>query len=295
MNSQTEQLLGTLEVLAQAGRRAPIFWNTKVSGKFNIWNLLKFEGLVRETDLELVFQHWQKMEEWGTPTDMQRDDCEYAPYRSEREDEDDEYEEDWNESIEIERHSLYQQLQQLLTTNFTNLQSYKISSLGHSSFYISIIVAQTVDGRWLCITPTIPDQVIRDEELDDRSKTHEIDFTIVPDISTILAQLKPLKMYGYYHGGYNYYYQHQILQTIAPTKELAIEQALQAVNSISITPINIEYKDDANISKFMNKCLSDRTRYTVSFWEVGYIYELARTEDFDWMGVRSSIEFEYNP
>jgi hypothetical protein len=295
MNSQTEQLLGALEVIAQAGKRAPIFWETKVSGEFNIWNLLKFEGLVKETDLELVFQHWQKMEEWGTPTDMHRDDCEYAPYRSEREDEDEEYEEDWNESIAIERHSLYQQLQQLLTTNFTNLQSYKISSMGRSSFYISIIVAQTVDGRWLCLIPTIPDQVISDEEPENRVQILEIDPTSVPEISSILARLKPLKMYGYYHGGYNYCYQHQIVEAIASTKELAIEQALKAVKSIFITPIDTEYKDDVNISRFMNKCLQDRTYYSIAFWDSTYIYEVARTPDFDWLGVRSSLEFEYNP
>jgi hypothetical protein len=295
MNSQTEQLLGTLEVLAQAGRRDPIFWETKISGEFNIWNLLKFEVLVKETDLELVFQHWQKMEEWGTPTDMHGDDCEYAPYRSEREDEDDEYEEDWNESIAIERHSLYQQIQQLLTTNFTNIQSYKISSMGRSSFYISIIVAQIVDGRWLCLTPTIPDQVISDEEPENRAQILEFDATIVPEISIVLARLKPLKMYGYYHGGYNYCYQHQISQAIAPTKELAIEQALKSVKSISITPIDTEYKDDANISKFMNECLQARTYYRIAFWDSAYLYEVARTPDFDWLGVRSLLEFEYNP
>ncbi len=285
MNSQTEQLLGTLEVLTQASRHDPIFWENKASEEFNIWNLLKLEDLVKETDLELVFQHWQKMEEWGTPTDMHGDDCEYAPYRSEREDEDDEYEEDWNESIAIERKDLYQQLHQALTTDFTNLQAYKILISGKSSFYISIILAEAVDGRWLCLTPTIPDQVIKNDELNDGSRIHDIDNNLVPNISEILTLLKPLKMYGYYHGGYNYCYHHQIIQTISLTKEKAFEKALQAASMVTINSAISEYKDDNKLIQFMNKYLLDLTYYTVSFWEVGFIYKLARTEDCDWMGV----------
>ncbi len=252
---------------------------------------MKLEGLVKETDLELVFQHWQKMEEWVTLTDMHRDDCEYAPYRSERE----EYEEDWNESIALERKDLYQQLHQALTTDFTNLQAYKILISGKSSFYISIIIAEAVDGKWLCLTPTIPDQVIKNDELNNGSRIHDIDNTLVSNISEILRLLKPLKMYGYYHGGYNYCYHHQIIRTISPTKEKAFEEALQAASMVTINSATSEYNDDDKLIQFINKCLLDLTYYTGDFWEVGFIYKLARTEDYDWMRVRTFVEFEYNP
>jgi hypothetical protein len=292
MKPQTEQLLATLEVLTES----PIYWETETQGEFSFWNLLNITCSVKETDLELAFEQWQKMEAWGTPTDMHRDDCEYAPTRSEREDEGDS--DDWNDEIASERKNLYKQLQQLLSTTLSNLKSYKLSHTGSyhgSSFYISIVVGKMVDDRWLCLVPTIPNQVNDYEHQDVMSKIYPIFSENISNIHEIVNRLTPLKMYGYYHGAYNYTYQHQIHQAIAPTKDSAIELALQLAGAVTISNPTIEYKDDNRISEFMNKCLSDRTRYTMSFWDVGYIYEIAKTPDNDWIGIRSSVEFEYNP
>ena len=60
----------------------------------------------------------------------------------------------------------------------------------------------------------------------------------------------------------------------------------------------------------MNQCLRDRTHYIISFWDVGYSYEVGQTPGGDWIGVRcqlletlrerqavtpSQTEFDYNP
>ncbi|MHC5726419.1 MAG: hypothetical protein ACYT04_56840 [Nostoc sp.] len=73
--------------------------------------------------------HWQKIEEWGTPTNQQ-EFCEYAPPRSEREDN------TWNENIANERQGYYQQLQQLVKNHLQNIQAYNLSvpKAGHQSF-----------------------------------------------------------------------------------------------------------------------------------------------------------------
>jgi hypothetical protein len=293
MKSQTEQLLATLEVLAGS----PIYWETATQGEFSFWKLLNITCSVKETDLELVFEHWQKMETWGTPTDRHRDDCEYAPTRTEREDENQDND-DWNDKIAIERNNLYDRLQQLLSSNFTHLQAYKIYHTGSdrgSSFEISIVVGETLDRQWLCLAPTIPDRVT---DYEHRSTKLKIEPTSNPnrsDLDEIVHRLTPLKMYGYYHGGYNYTYQHQIHQAIAPTKDNAIELALQLAGAVSISQPTIEYKNDNRVSEFMNKCLLDRTRYTMSLWDVCYTFEIAKTPDKDWIGIKSAVEFEYNP
>ncbi len=294
MKPQTEQLLATLEVLAGS----PIYWETETQGELSFWKLLNITCSVKETDLELAFEHWQKMEAWGTPTDMQKDDCEYAPTRSEREDEGEDNSDDWNDEIAIERNDLYDRLQQLLSINLTNVRAYKLShngSYNSSSFNISIVIGQMLDGKWLCLSPTIPNQVADREHRSTASKIEPIFSENRSDIHEIVNRLTPLKMYGYYHGGYNYTYQHRIHQAIGLTKDSAIELALQLAEAVAISHPTIEYKDDNRISEFMNKCTSDRTRYTMSFWDVGCTYEIAKTLDNDWIGIRSSVEFEYNP
>ncbi|MEH2011767.1 hypothetical protein [Nostoc sp.] len=54
----------------------------------------------------------------------------------------------------------------------------------------------------------------------------------------------------------------------------------------------------------MNQCLDKRTYYSISFWDVGYTYEVGQTPADDWTGVRrhkvacqqtSQSEFNYNP
>ncbi|MBN3875748.1 MULTISPECIES: hypothetical protein [unclassified Nostoc] len=45
----------------------------------------------------------------------------------------------------------------------------------------------------------------------------------------------------------------------------------------------------------MNQCLANCTYYSISFWDVGYTYEVRQTPAGDWIGVRSTSEFDYNP
>ena len=117
------------------------------------------EGFVSLTDLEIAFEHWQNSEQWGTPTDQKT--FEYAPPRSKRIDD------TWNEGIAIERQVYYQQLQ-LLTTHHQNLQAYNLSiphssrdafEWPHPNFSISIVVGETRDRHWLCLAPTVPDEM----------------------------------------------------------------------------------------------------------------------------------------
>ncbi len=306
MQSETEKLLGTLEIL----RSDSFVWETAIQGEFNVWNLMISEGFVNLTDVELAFTHWQNIEEWGTPTNQEADDYEYAPLRSERQDN------NWNESIADERKIYYQQLQHFLTNNLQNIQAYKLCipkvqhrsfEWEHLNFYVSIVVGETSDRHFFCLAPTIPDQVSYNRRDRNQPTTQiiceespdEATQTLINKVKILLDKLTPITNYGYYHGGYNYTYQHQIVGALAKTKTAAIQLALQAAKMVFLEKLTIEYAgnryNSRKLSQFMNQCLQHRTYYSISFWDVGYSYEVGQTPAGDWIGVRTQSEFEYNP
>lgn len=47
--------------------------------------------------------------------------------------------------------------------------------------------------------------------------------------------------------------------------------------------------------QFLTSSLQDFKVYQLSFWDIGYIYEVGRAATGDWLGVSSMAEFEYNP
>jgi hypothetical protein len=305
MHPNTEQLFGTIEVLSQHDS-LPFLWNTETQGEFDIWNLLASEGFVKATDPELVLTHWQNMEQWGAPTDLT--DYEYASPRSERKDD------DWNDAIALERKALYQQLQQRLNLCLTELEAYTLAIPGarhfewdHPNFFVSIIVGKTSDHQWLCLAPTVPDQMgIQKRGHTVEGQTPEItnlsqgqtDSSDISQTLSILGQLKPLRMCGYHHGGYDYEYDHQIVQSIAASKNQAITQALNVAQMVIRSQTDLLVQNNPNhknVIQFMDQSLGDRHCLSISFWDLHYAYEIGQTPSGDWVGVRFFAEFEYNP
>jgi len=313
MNAETLKLMGTLEVLCHGNYHRPILWNSALYGEFSLWAFMMKKGFSTQTDVELAFRHWQLMEKWGTPTDCQ---YEYAPTRAERKNE------DWSEEIAIRRSVIYQTLLQSLESKLDGLQAHKLAipkdtsktlEWSHPSFSVFLLVGQLPSGHWLCLLPTVPDQVgIHHSQQGAKTaviapQTSHLESNMSEDaaereIMELIRSLKPLKLYGYYHGGYNYSYQHKIVSGSAASKEAAIEKALQVAKMLVRQKTSVEYveglrgrSNSRDISQFMNKMLKERTTYLLSFWDVAYSYELAKTPTDDWLGVHSIGEFEYNP
>jgi hypothetical protein len=246
------------------------------------------------------------MEQWGTPTDITN--YEYAPSRSERKDD------SWNDAIATERRTLYQKLQKLLNTHLGDLQAYTLAVPGprqnewdHPNFFISILVGKTSDRQWLCLAPTVPDQMgihCWERNIPQNTKKvvkpieTETDEPGISQILPILNRLNPLLMYGYYHGGYNYDYYHQIISAVAPSKSHAISNALSIAQMVVQREPELHTQKNTNrqdVIEFMNQNLCDRNRLSISFWDLAYYYEIGKTPSGDWVGVRSFAEFEYNP
>jgi hypothetical protein len=251
----------------------------------------------------------------GNTNKSKKKDYEYAPTRSERK------KDDWNDAIAKERKSYYQQILDTISTNFYNLQAYNLSiprvrqgnfECEHSYFYVSIVVAQTPEKNWLCLAPTTPNQVtyyaynrvkIGQEQtqtiLSDAKLLVATNNIIYTKIQPILYKITPITLYGYYHGAYNYTYQHRIIGAVAQTKAEAIALALQKSEMVFINKLIFEDNNDnqgsQKLSQFMHKCLRDRTLYDISFWDIGYTYHLGKTPVGDWIGAREQSEFQYNP
>ncbi|KAF3884911.1 MULTISPECIES: hypothetical protein [Nostocales] len=160
---------------------------------------------------------------------------------------------------------------------------------------------------WLCVMPTVPDQVrlwhnrpLR-ANLDiiaacksENSNTQNL----FEKVNKILARLAPIPIYGYYYGGYNYTYQHQIICTTSSNKIKAIELGLRASGMFavdeSLSDI-IKYPKGEQVRQFMQETLQDCKSYIFSFWESGYIYNLGYLQTGDWLGFKHRFWCEYNP
>lgn len=295
MKSETEQLLGTLEILSHR----TFIWETGKQGEFNLWNLMLSQGFVSETDLDLSIAHWQNIEIWGKPTDQKTNGYEYAPYREEREDD------DWNDEIAKQRKAYYQELSKLCQEKLQNLQAHTLQTYtsgwewGHPNFYVSIVIGKTSNNNWICLAPIIQDLCFYEQNISSYKSTESIEDSTIEEINSILNKLTPITLYDYYYGGYNMTHQHQIVKGAGATKEKAIASALQESGMVvwKNTEVNIigNSNNEDKLNQFMNECLQDRTYCRISFWDVGCSFDFGKTPVDDWIGIRSEAEFEYNP
>jgi hypothetical protein len=334
MKPATEQLLATLELLTDdlkfevpretsiGHHITPFSWDIEAQGELNALNLLKFKGVVQLTDAEVAIANWQAIEQQGTPTE----DGYYAPERYERENL-------LDEATQAKRIAAYQSLLQLLKSEFQELQTFSFSCSQSfneydESYASYALVGRTQDNEWICLASTVPEQTgLEDQEISRYSDT-EISASkplgvhtsaIVSRIEEILTELPPVEIYGYYEGGYDYTYEHEIIYKAAATRELAFENAADMVeidqfkgfyldSDYFCKEIHYNYKAEEedleldqfyrryqNLNQFLTQNLSNLTVYRFIFWDWDYIYVLGQTQAGDWLGVETTNEFVYNP
>ena len=220
MNPETEKLLGVLEFYNH-GRM--FVWDKSIKGSFNIWKLLISEGFVKASEPDKAIKHWLKTEFWGTITNQKYNDIQYAPLRRERKND------DWNNYIRQQKINYYQALSYFIKQRLDNLQAYVIVGFdnndypGSERFEYYIILGQTQSEDWICLAPTMVDQVW-DYRNSDTSYPDIPSLTaccsknadtqdIVEKINKIICRIKPRQIYGHYFGGYYYSYYHRLYCT----------------------------------------------------------------------------------
>lgn len=314
MHSETEKIFRVLESYnanLPDDRKVwdkPFLWNSEQQGKFDIWKFLVSEGFVYSTvqsteierAIDRAIQHWQDIESRGTPTTQEK--YQYAPYWKERKDRVPSY-------ILKQRANVYQALAYFVKQYLQNLEVHLLSDTLYTDndFEVYIILGQTSDLDWLCLMPTVPAQVefqdtrllrVNVEALTYCKSENSTTQNLFEKINKILAQLEPIRIYGYYYGGYNYTYKHRIICTTSSNKTKAIKLGLQASRMLTVDKSlskMIMYPRGEQVRQFMQEALQGCRRYIISFWESGYAYELGYIQTGDWLGFKHWFWCEYNP
>lgn len=305
MKPETERLLGTLEVLSH-NPSYTLFWETEIDGEFSLLKFMQRQGFVKPTDLEVAVENWREAELRGTAG---REDY-YAPepeYRNNLFDE---------ETLAF-RAEKYRLLLQKLASNLAEIQAFIVSAhhleayseWSHPYYDFCVVIGQTKDKDWLCLAPTVCNEVEVFYSTDKSPPKSQPKSTeslgkntkkVLSQIQKIVSELTPTIMYGYYGGGYNHTYDHQIFCEAASNKGLAFERVLSQAGMLKITAIEEVQNDNTldsreKINQFINSELDPVNAYSLAFWDIGYVYKLGQNSVGDWLGVSLFREFEYNP
>ncbi|NEP80474.1 MAG: hypothetical protein F6K39_21275 [Okeania sp. SIO3B3] len=332
MKLETEKLLGTLEVLVinpffwDTEKRGNFnVWNLMIfEGCVNLTDVEV--AIAHWQDVERWGTPTNQIEddfEYAPFRDERDDD----------EDEDEDVWNDEIEAFRVERYQQLLTLlkAELIDIQAFRLTTIEHLERRYPYFYFHILIGKTEDGDWFCFSPIIPDQVSDPDHHSDRFAENEDWFCFLPTIpnqegdrpldplktgstetnslnskasdlqskiDAILSELPPITIYGYYGGGYDYTYGHKIVYATASNKILAVEKALQAAQMLKVENRYIEFRSNEysrKLSQFFHTQLQQPKTYSLSFWDIGYIYQVAETPTGDWLGVRKMVEFDYNP
>jgi hypothetical protein len=322
MQSKTDFFLGTLEILLSdnltcllpwnhASVWQPFLWNSTKYGKLNALNLLKSEGWIEETDLEIAVENWQRLERRRTAAESRP-----LPY-------DFKNEAQLDEKLYQSRERSYQDLLNLLQDQIMDLKVYKLSC--SKDYFCHIILGTIQSGRRMCVTQTVPletpnfdDMIVTNSSIELEEKDHdETNQSFLNKIQEIINELDPIKIYGHYNGGYNNTYEHEIICELADTEVQVIEEALLSSGLLEISEFQEFYPDSEddlfsnyfgdidkglelygqyqNINDFFRTNFKRVVMYEFSFWKYEQIYILGQSDNEDWVGMKLTSEFEYNP
>ncbi|MEM8677683.1 MAG: hypothetical protein AAGF83_28065, partial [Cyanobacteria bacterium P01_G01_bin.67] len=226
MNSETEQALGTIEVILKqnisyslpchenSADFEPYFWRGDIQGEFSPLNLLQSEGWIAETDPIVVIDSWLKLEQ-----DCIVSDCIYL------------YDHDpanirLDDQTLAQRNKHYCSLLDILIDEIEDLQAFNCSY--NTDYSLFIITGKILENeQYFCLSTTVPQETSRyindliycspyiDIEQDrvDLTKT-EVSKT-QNKIENIINQLSKIQIYGYYPGGYCNVHDFQLFMSTA--------------------------------------------------------------------------------
>ncbi|MDM9584588.1 nuclease A inhibitor family protein [Nostoc sp. GT001] len=312
MQPETEQILGTLEVIIEpnsnfnlpghedGGYISPFVWEVSEYGEFNILKLSIIKDWLKLTDVDKTIAGWQEMEYLSI----------FNNFGFEKDEKN-------NRSNKIKA------LFEILSDKLQDLESFdlKVSCYLSPNTSIGIIVGKTIDSDWICVCPTIyketeisQQQIFRSEQLQSISTKplNENTLTLVSEIKAITLELGTIHLEGDFGGGYYYSYEHQIVYAAAETKERAIEITLQASGMLEISKFHNFYPDKQyfqnensgsetkylkyqQVNKFLASTFPEVMMYRFSFLTEENIYIIGKVLGGDWAGLYLESEFVYNP
>jgi hypothetical protein len=330
MHIQTQRLLATIEVLQDPSLTfslpyhedsapwQPWVWDSDVHGEFSPLNLAQQEGWLEITDPEIALKHWQFSEQTGLAGEgiYERDDDDAkilldGPTRERRSD-------------------TYAQLLAWLEKHLTDLQATLVKC--HSGYTWAFVVGKLASGQWLAFAPNVPNEtpcyVTPMHTPRDPSDHRERDIIVSdlptiepteqfsdPQLDQILSGLAPIKIYGWYDGGYNHTHDYHLVSAQGTAQSVAIDRLFRATGFLevySFEQFNLGeqlagYGDDhgkrlgdryQHFNRFLAEMLPTAQMYCFCFWDYEHIYLIdTHHEDAnrDCVGVVLRSQFTYNP
>ncbi len=329
MNTETEQTLATIEVILQERLHLhipyssnrnflkPYVWNSKQQGIFSPLSIIKSEGWIQEIDLETAIKNWQWPEQTGLAAQSIFDNDPYCI-----EDGEDEAAILLDEDTKLIRAKIYQNLFEFISNNLKTLQAFTFGC-NLEDYSLSVIVGQISEDKWICICPTVPQET--GAYVNDlmkcypynQDKNENFKLETISDIETKIKehieQLKDIKVYGWYDGGYNNIHNYRIIYATGNNQETALKNALCKSDLLEIylfEKFNLEEQFHSydqvreyeqmrdkliHLNNFLNQTFPQLLLYRFCFWDYEHIYILGEIDNCDRVGVYVNSQFNYNP
>ncbi len=311
MELKTEQLLGTLEVLLEKEFRFRLpchedgatlksyFWDATTQGTFTPLHVIQSEGWITQTDPEVAVTNWQWSEYSGLAAKGT-----FPPYNR------DEQNILLDDATKLERTEKYQALLELLASNLENLQAF-IFSCG-PGYSLSIVVGQITEQKWICLSPTVPQETYGYVNNESKDSVEEILSAVEVQIQAALNELSKIQVYGWYGGGYENVHDYQMVYAVGNSRDQAIEQALAVAGLVEIgifegfalRQLNSGYSNEVtkefeersqHLNKFLSQTFPDLKLYRFCFWDYENLYILGQSATEDRVGIVIRSQFTYNP
>ena len=312
MLAETEKLLGTLEVITSnltgfhetlSGSYETFFWDVSLQGNFNLWNLMVTEEYIQPTNIESVIQGWLQEEQNRS----------IAP-RDKYLLEEPNPETFIDEATKPVRAEKYYLLLQILKNNLQQLQGFSYCLNKSQSHFYGLIGKFKEDG-WIAISTSMPHRYrfphwLSASDFDIKIENLYKDlFGIKFEIEKIIEQLPILKFAIPYPAGYGYTYDYKLCCGVASTKSASLVQAMLEAKTLHLRKFQdlspdydqYYYYDDYRrktqqvLSKFFRQYFLDVRVYHLTLFDTDHTYILGQVAGADWLGVRVSRRYQYNP
>ncbi|MEA5550062.1 nuclease A inhibitor family protein [Anabaena cylindrica UHCC 0172] len=313
MKPETEQTIGTLKLLLKQrpyihlpeheGDIYPFVWDKNTQGDFNAFNVCLSNNWFKLTDADVSITRLEGLKYAKCFNDFSLNQ---------------EQIEAWENRIEL--------LWQVISNNLDNLEAYVLNLNSYWDKYPGIIIGQTKDKNWVAIAPTVYVETYIPQEVISRSSIAKAPVMKVSgfDSSNLETQLKKcvkdlgsISMSGDFAGDYSYSYTHQIVYSLATSKELAMEQVLQKSGMLEIgkfsgfykdreyfdewfcddyvNKLNKKYNQVNQMNQFFEQKFDQAFMYRISSWEEENIYIVGESNDGDYVGLYIKSSFVCNP
>lgn len=304
MKLETEQLLGTLELLNEplqiyegniGGGYTLFDWDASIKGEFNLWNLMKDEKYIQNISPKTAISQWI-LDEWLHPIAPQD---RYSPPNSKGQT-------FLDVDSKVKRYKAFKNLYELLNSSLEALEAFTIMN------YLCVLIGRINHERWIVISPSAPHRQdfpywITYSNLEIEKNNTQRTTKLQSTVKKLLETLTPLQLAIYGIDGYGYNFDYYYSYAFAETK---IEAFIQSLNMTKIVQSKrfISLSSDYNqylyngdkrrkaiyvLNKFFQQRLSNTNIYYFTMYDCDNTYIVGETSDKDWLGIKISRSYRY--